>query len=226
MRIDRMSAPVQLTLDLPFDEAMTREDFIVSDANRQAFDFIQSWPMWPANVALLVGPAGAGKTHLANIWANAAGAQRHRAKNLAFEVIESWLDTGALVLEDVDGSGLDEVALFHLINMVRGGQGYLLMTGERALSGWAVTLPDLASRLRAAVPVSIGAPDDFLMRQVFLKQFADRQLVIDEAVIDYLVQRMERSLNSVREMVARLDREAFSQGRAITKRLAGEVAGF
>lgn len=217
---------VQLTLDLPFNEAMTRDDFIVSDANRQAFDFVSAWPDWPANVVLLAGPAGSGKTHLANIWAHEAGAQRHRAKNLTFETIESWLETGALVLEDLDFHSLDEIALFHLVNTVRGGQGFLLMTCEQPLSDWSLTLPDLASRLRAAVPVDIGAPDDALMRQIFVKQFTDRQISIEPQVIDYLVNRMERSLNSVRELVCRLDEAAFSQGRAITKRLAAEVIDF
>lgn len=221
-----LSHPIQLTLDLPYNEAMTRDDFIVSDANRRAFEFVNAWPDWPANVALLIGPAGSGKTHLANIWAHAAGAQRHRAKKLSFETISSWLETGALVLEDIDFHGLDEIALFHLVNTVRGGQGFLLMTCEQPLSGWSLTLPDLVSRLRAAVPIDIGAPDDTLMRQIFIKQFADRQITIEPSVVDYLISRMERSLNSVREMVSRLDDAAFSQGRAITKRLAAEVADF
>lgn len=221
-----ISNPVQLTLDLPYNEAMSRDDFIVSEANRHAFEFVSTWPEWPANVALLVGPAGSGKTHLANIWAHEAGAQRHRAKNLTFDTINPWLETGALVLEDVDFHALDEVALFHLVNTVRGGQGFLLMTCEQSLSGWTPALPDLASRLRAAVPVDIGAPDDALMRQIFIKQFTDRQISIEMPVIDYLISRMERSLNSVREMVSRLDEAAFSQGRAITKRLAAEVADF
>lgn len=217
---------VQLTLDLPFNEAMTQEDFIVSDANRNAFEFINSWPHWPANVALLVGPAGSGKTHLATIWAQQAGAQRHRAKTLSFESITQWLETGALVLEDLDFNALDEVALFHLVNTVRDGQGFLLMTCEEPLHANSFRLPDLASRMRAAVPVDIGAPDDALMRQILVKQFTDRQISIEPAVIDYLITRMERSLNSVREMVIRLDEAAFSQGRAITKRLAAEVADF
>lgn len=226
MQLPEASNPVQLTLDLPHDEAMSRGDFIVSDANRHALGFVDSWPDWPANVALLIGPAGSGKTHLANIWAHEAGAQRHRAKNLTFENITPWLETGALVLEDLDFNSLDEVALFHLVNTVRGGQGFLLMTCEQPLSHWSLALPDLASRLRAAVPVDIGAPDDDLMRQIFLKQFTDRQIIIEPSVIDYLVSRMERSLNSVREVVCRLDEASFSQGRAITKRLAYDVIQF
>lgn len=226
MPIRPAANPVQLTLDLPFDEAMARSDFILSDANRQAFRFVDAWPDWPANVVLLIGPAGSGKTHLANIWAEAAGAQRHRGKNLAFDLICPWLETGALVLEDAGAGETDEVALFHLVNEVRGGSGFLLITSEHPLGRWPLALPDLISRLRAALPVGIGAPDETLMRQVFAKQFADRQIAVEPAVVDYLISRMERSLSAVRETVRRLDRAAFAQKRAITRRFVAEILDF
>ncbi len=214
---------IQLTLDLPFEEAMSKEDFIISGANEQAFNYIQSWPQWPANVCLLTGPSGSGKTHLSKIWAARTGAQHHRAKNLTFDLTETWLQTGALVLEDIFMPGLDEAALFHLVNMVRGGQGYLLLTAEDSNFDGKTNLPDLASRLRAATPISIGSPDDVLLRQVLVKQFSDRQILIDEKAIDYLVQRMERSLSSIRIVVDLLDKEAFSRGKAITRHLISEI---
>lgn len=215
--------PVQLTLSLPFDEALQRDDFIVSEANEQALGFIEMWPEWPANVALLIGPVGSGKTHLSHIWAKQAGAQIHRGKTLQFDHIYPWLQTGALVLDDVDVFDIDEVALFHLINTVRNGDGFLLMTAEQPLSCWQLTLPDLISRLRAAVPVSIGIPDNQLMRQVFIKQFTDRQINIDPGVVNYLVHRIERSLKAVRDSVNTLDEAAFAEGRAITTRFASEI---
>lgn len=217
---------VQLTLDLPFDERMSRNDFVVGASNRAALDFVDLWPDWPANVAILTGPAGSGKTHLSNIWAEASGALRHRAKNLDIETFPQWLLTGALVLEDADVHGVDETAFFHLVNTFRVEGGYLLITAESPVGEWGLMLADLSSRLRAAVPVEIGAPDDVLLAQVLVKQFADRQLMVAPDVVAFLVARMERSLNAARETVNRLDDASLTRGRAITKRFAGDVLGY
>lgn len=218
--------PVQLTLDLPFQEAMRRADFIESPANAAALRFIEAWPDWPGNIALLTGPAGAGKTHLATIWAEKSGAQRHFAKALCFDRIEPWLQTGALVIEDVGGDQIDETALFHLLNTVRTEGGALLITAQNPLSRWHLSIADLISRLRAAISVEIGAPDDILLAEVYRKQFQDRQIAVDPAVIDYLLPRVERSLTAAREIVASLDRASSSRRRPITKRLASEILEF
>lgn len=217
---------VQLTLDLPFEERLGVDDFIVSEANQFALSFLEDWPDWPAQVAILIGPTGSGKTHLGNVWADFAGAQRHRAKNLTLEIIPEWLETGCLLLEDTGPDVNDEAALFHLINTVRNSDMFLLITAEEPPQHWNIVVPDLASRLRAAIPVEIGAPDEVLLRQVFAKQFYDRQILVEPGVIDYLVSRIERSLNAVRDVVDALDRAAFSRGRGITKRLAADVLGF
>ena len=81
---------------------------------------------------------------------------------------------------------------------------------------WHVELPDLRSRLRLATPVALGAPEDELLRQVLVKLFADRQLLVDKPVIDYLIARMERSLSAAVRLVDALDRAALSAGRRIT----------
>lgn len=205
---------------------MRRADFIESPANAAALRFIDAWPDWPANVALLTGPAGSGKTHLASIWAERSGAQRHLAKGLSFDMIEPWLATGALVIEDVNDEQLDETALFHLLNMVRTEGGALLLTSQSPLSAWRVSIADLSSRLRAAIPVEIGAPDDILLAEVYRKQFADRQIAVDPAVILYLLPRVERSLTAAREIVGWLDRASIARGRQITKRFAAEILEF
>lgn len=220
------AAQVQLTLDLPFEEAMGVEDFIVASPNAQAFDFITKWPDWPANVAVLCGPSGSGKTHLANIWTTLSGARQHKAKNLRLDVIPQWLETGALVVEDFQAGWFDEAALFHLVNAVRGGPSHLLITADEPPVKWGLQTADIMSRLRAAVPIEIEIPDDALMRHIFVKQFSDRQIIVEPNVIDYLLFRIERSLNAVRECVAMLDEAAFSKGRPITRRFAADVLGF
>ena len=88
-------------------------------------------------------------------------------------------------------------------------------------SALPVRTPDLASRLRAARPVELGEPDDALLRRMLVKLFADRQLDVDPAVIDYIALRMERSMAGAAAIVDDLDREALAAGSPITRKLAG-----
>ncbi|MEC9344189.1 MAG: hypothetical protein VYD64_10140 [Pseudomonadota bacterium] len=200
----------QIPLDLPVDAARARDDLIASPANRQAIEFIDAWPDWPGPVAVLAGPVGSGKSHMAGIWAERAGA--HVVDMSGLE--EPGTATGewsAVVLEDARPGGIPETALFHLINHLRATGGHCLITSREWPTAWRVALPDLASRLRAAQLVELAEPDDELLRQVIVKLFADRQIVIDPGVVEYLATRMERSLGAAGRLVAEIDREALSR---------------
>jgi chromosomal replication initiation ATPase DnaA len=131
---------------------------------------------------------------------------------------------GALVIEDAT-SHLDERALFHLINLMRQQDAFVLMTARTPPAMWRVELADLASRLRAIPAVQLRPPDDALLRAVMVKLFADRQLAVDEALITYLSTRIERSFAAARAAVEELDREALRQKRAVTRALAAELLG-
>jgi chromosomal replication initiation ATPase DnaA len=122
-------------------------------------------------------------------------------------------------LDDV-GPVVDEEALLSLYNRLHERRGHLLITTRLPVGAWTVRLPDLASRLRAAPAAAIGPPDDALLGAVLLKLFADRQLVVSEAVIEYLVRHMERSFAAARLVVAGLDAASLQQQRPITVALA------
>ena len=219
-----MNVPRQLALALPHAESFARDDFLIGDSNAHALAMIERWPDWADRVLALTGPEGAGKSHLAAIWAEKAGARRVSARALGETDLVASLATGALVVEDASAT-LDERALFHLLNLVREEDGYLLLTARTAPATWGVALPDLGSRLRAVPVVTASAPDDALLRAVMVKLFADRQLAVDENLIAYLATRIERSFAAAREAVAQLDREALRQKRGVTRALAAELLG-
>jgi chromosomal replication initiation ATPase DnaA len=216
----------QLAFDLEPAENFSRDDFIRGAGNAAALDLVDSWPDWPARAVAIVGPEGAGKSHLAAIWADAAGARRLASRALDESAVPAALATGALALEcgTVDAD-LDERALFHLLNLVKEQGGFLLLTARTAPAAWPIALPDLASRLRAVPVVTLAAPDDAMLRAVLVKLFADRQIAVDEALISYLVVRIERSFAAARAIVATLDREALRRQRPVTRALAGEILG-
>ena len=133
------------------------------------------------------------------------------------------LATGALVLEDLTPESLDEPALFHLLNLAREERAYVLITARAQPAGFPVTIRDLASRLRAIPVVTLSAPDDALLRALIVKLAADRQLAVDEALVNYLANRIERSFAAARMAVRRLDEEAMRQHRPVTRALAAEL---
>jgi chromosomal replication initiation ATPase DnaA len=200
----------------------SRDDFLEGPSNAMALRLVERWPDWPARVVAIVGPEGSGKSHLADIWANRTGARRLSARALDQTAVPGALATGALALENV-AEPLDEVALFHLLNLAKEDDATVLLTARQPPAQWAIRLPDLVSRLRALPVVELAAPDDTLLRAVLVKLFVDRQLAVDESLISYLVARIERSFAAARAAVAALDREALRQRRPVTRALAAEL---
>ena len=128
--------PRQLALALDHAESYARDDFLSGAGNAAALELIDSWPDWPGNAVALIGPEGSGKSHLASIWAAASGARTMSGRVLGESDLLASLATGALVVEDA--AAADERALFHLINLAREEESFLLFTardGAHCLAG-------------------------------------------------------------------------------------------
>jgi chromosomal replication initiation ATPase DnaA len=220
------AAPRQLAFALDPRENFSREDLMVGPGNAAALQLVESWPHWPARTLALIGPEGSGKSHLAAIWAAAAGASCLASRALDEAAVPAALSSGALVIERAGGDDdIDERALFHLLNLAQEQRAFLLITARTTPAGWPIGLPDLASRLRALPVVTLAAPDDAMLRAVLVKLFADRQLAVDDGLISFLMVRIERSFAAARSVVAALDREALRRQRPVTRALAGEILG-
>lgn len=216
------SKPRQLPLELGHVAAASRDDLVVGRSNAAAVELVDRWPDWPGQVVVVAGPAGAGKSHLASIWADRAGAVRLSGAELTAAGTPALGETPVLV-DDADTMPIDEQALFHLLNSVRAHDGHLLMTARRFPMAWGVALPDLASRLRTATTVEIHEPDDALLAAVVTKLFADRQVEVEARVVQFIVRRIERSLDTAIALVERLDHAALERRSRITRPLAAET---
>jgi chromosomal replication initiation ATPase DnaA len=212
-----------LAFALPHAESLTRDNFLEGPANTAGLALVDSWPDWPNRVMLLVGPEGSGKSHLAAIWAEEAGARSISAHALTATAVPGALATGALVVEDLKSQDLDERALFHLLNLAREDAAFVLITAREPPSSLAIELRDLRSRLRALPTVLLMPPDDQLFRALIVKFCADRQMVVDEAVVGFLATRIERSFAAARQAVELLDSEALRLGRPVTRALAADL---
>jgi len=216
----------QLALDFDHRPALGAEDFLVAPCNADAVGWIDAWPDWPGPALVITGPAGAGKTHLARVFLSKSKGNPVTPVDLAVDEPPALVaDAPACVLDNAEAAldqGLAE-HLLHLFNHVAETGRHMVLTAQRPPSRWDIPLDDLASRLNAASQARIGPPDDALIAAVLVKQFADRQLMVADDVISFLVARMERSFDAARRIVAAVDALALKERRNITVPLVRKV---
>ncbi len=216
-----------MAFDLPHRPALGRAAFFAAPSNAAALAAIEDWRGWPGGRMLLVGPAGAGKTHLAHVFAAVCqGAVVVSAQALAD--VAGLAALPGVAVEDVEliaGDRAAETALFHLHNLLLAEGGRLLVTAAAPPRDWGLTLPDLHSRMQGAPLVRVEAPCDALLSAVLVKLFADRQIDVTPPLIRWLVPRIERSFAGAGAAVARLDAAALARGLPLTRRLAAKVMG-
>jgi len=217
-------APAQLSLDLPVRAATGRAAFLVAGPNAAAVALVDGWRGWPQGRLALAGPPGAGKSHLAAVWAEEAGAQTVGPGALPSP---GDLAAGAHLAVDgadeVAGDGSAEERLLHLMNALAETGGRLLLVGRTPPARWPVALPDLASRLAATPVARIGPPDDPLLAAILVKLFEDRQIAVPPDLVAYCAGRMERSFAAAQALVAALDARALAESRPIGRKLAAAV---
>lgn len=171
----------QIALPLTTRRAEDPARIVVGKANQAVIDALADPSVWPFRVAVLAGPPRSGKTLIAR-WAEAQG-----------------------TIGVVDDAHLaDETALFHRWNQTQeGGPPLLLVTGR---DPWQIALPDLRSRLGAALHLTIGHPDDEMVAALIEAHAAARSLVVGDGALTYLVPRLERTFAGIEATVATADR--------------------
>ena len=223
-------AAAQLVLNFEHRPALGGEDFLVTPCNEDAVAWIDRWPDWPSPALVIHGPAGCGKSHLAQVFQAKSGAVRVSATDMLQKEPPALLEgVSACLLEDTgqvfgkENQAELEEALLHLYNTVREHDGSLMITGKTPPARWPITLADLSSRLKTATVAQIGSPDDALLAAVLVKQFADRQIRISGDVVSFVQARIERSFDVLGQFVDATDKLAMAEKKRITIPLARRV---
>lgn len=174
-----MSSQIALPLSQRSDADPDR--IVIGSANQAAIDALADPSSWPFHSAILAGPPRSGKSLLAR-WFAAQGAG-----------------------DVIDGAErLEETEIFHRWNRAQeNGRPLLLVTDSE---GWEINLPDLRSRVGAALHIAIESPDDEMAAALLESHAARRGLVLGEGAPTYLVPRMERSFAAIEGLVAAIDR--------------------
>jgi chromosomal replication initiation ATPase DnaA len=211
----------QLPFDYGHEPSHLEDDFIEGQGNRLALAHIRAFPEWPGPLTLLEGPAKSGKSHLAGVWLERAGAFAANSGNLA--ALSEIERDRPLLIEDADRAGYDEPALFHVLNQSIRDRRPVLLTAREPIANWPFETDDLKSRARLASRFTLTLSDDIQLTQMFVKLFSDRQVSVDPKVVAFLVARMDRSPEEAVALAEISDNLALSRGTAITRRIAAEA---
>jgi chromosomal replication initiation ATPase DnaA len=212
----------QLPFNFDHRPSLSGDDFLVASSNKEAVAWLDKWPDWPAPFLVIYGPPGCGKTHLAHVFMAKSDALQLTPAMISDAQLPTLLSTSENFVMDGKGA-FDEEALFHIYNDLASRSGHMLITATAPPNDWSIKLADLASRLKAAPAVGIGMPEDDLIKAVLGKLFSDRQVRVESGVIDYVMKRMERSLDAARHFVELADKAALVEKKGITLPLARQV---
>ena len=171
----------QIVLPLDLRRSGEADRIVVGSANEAVIDALGRPETWPFRTAVLAGPPRSGKSLLAR-WFAAQGRG-----------------------EAIDGAdALDETALFHRWNRAQEDGHPILLVIDR--EGWEIALPDLRSRMGAALQLEIGTPDDEMVGALIESYAQQRGLALGEGALTYLVPRATRSFAAIERLVATIDR--------------------
>ena len=217
----------QLSLPITWAFSKKRKDFVVSDCNRYAFEWLEKWPFKiKDNFVCMVGEKGSGKTHLSRIWAERLGADIINANNDVFNkwynIISSENVQKYFVLDDADLIK-DDILLFYIYNTIKEKNAYLLMTSVDFPNKWDLKFNDIKSRLSTLNIIRIQKPNELVIISIIEKMLLQRGIIAKENVIEYIANRIERSYESMNYWVNRLDSLLIDKKSGLSIKIVKEI---
>ena len=212
----------QLILKFPEHRAYKKEDFYVSPSNQEAYDFINNWPKWIKRIVNIFGPSGSGKSHLSSILKTKTKCLEILANELNEDIIFEFKTKEVLIIENFNEK-ISEELLFSLWNIALQDNKYFLINSIKPISSYKFKLPDLTSRIKSSLNIGIKLPSDDLISAIIAKNFSDKQIMVEEKHIDYIIKRIDRSYEKISQFILTLDRYSLKKGSPFSLKLIKEV---
>ena len=212
----------QKLLDFGIAESFDENDYYVSKSNYFAKNIIEAWPKWEKKIVNLTGDKYSGKTHLSNIFKKKSNALYLYSKDICDNSLKKIKLSNNIIIEDLDES-FDEKLLYSLFNLVEQDNKYLLISSKKPIDTMKFTLPDLLSRLKNCIIAKIEQPDDELIYAIILKSFSDRQINLDNKIIDYIIKRIARSYGKMHEFIYKIDELSLKKKKSINFKIIKEI---
>ena len=212
----------QLLLNFNFSKNYKKDDFFVSKSNFFAFNLIDTWPKWEKNIINICGEKYSGKTHLSEIFLNKNKGKILNSKKFIFNKAHNLRIYQNIILEDFN-SDIDEESIFSLINFVDQNNKYLVINSLKPINEMNFKLKDLKSRAKNSLVAKIENPDDQLIKVLLAKNFSDRQIKIDNKLIEFAVKRITRSYGKIFEFIYKIDEMSLKMKKSIDLKTVKKV---
>ena len=204
----------QLLFNFEHKQNFKDEDFYVSKSNYFAFNLINAWPKWEKKILNICGDNFSGKSHLTNIFLKKFKGLKINANLFKNESLQKIKVHQNIVLENFD-QNIDEVLIYSLFNTIDRDNKYLIINSTMPINEINFQLDDLKSRTKNCLFAKIEKPDDELMFALILKNFSDRQIVIDKKLIDFVIKRIDRSYSKIYEFIYKIDELSLKRKKPI-----------
>ena len=214
----------QLIIKFDYEKNFKDDDFYVSTSNKSVFDTLSSWPKWEKNFLNIVGDKYSGKTHLINIFLKKFKGLKLNAKSLNDEDLNKIKIYENIILEDLD-ENVDEKLIYSLFNIIDIDNKYIIATSQKPITSIDFSLVDLKSRTKNFLIQIIDKPDDELLFALILKNLSDRQISIDEKLINFIIKRIDRSYGNISNFIYKIDELSLKKRKPIDFKLIREVLG-
>jgi len=212
----------QLLLDFDIKRTFNDHDYYVTNNNYFAFNLIDNWPKWEKKILNISGEKFSGKTHLANIFRSKSSAlllNENEIKNDVFKKIKLY---ESIIVDDFSNS-IDENLTYSIFNLVDQDNKYLLINSETPLCEINFKLPDLVSRSKNLLHAKINPPNDDLIFAIILKNFSDRQIKLEKKIIEFIINRIDRSYSKISEFIYKIDELSLKKKKPINLKTIKEI---
>ena len=212
----------QLLLNFEYKQNFKDEDFYVCNSNYYAFNLINSWPKWKKNFLNICGEKYSGKTHLSNIFLKKFKGIKIDANSFENKNLKEIKIYENVILDNL-GQNVDERLIYSLFNIIDQDNKYLIINSLIPVSKISFKLEDLRSRTKNCLVAKIDKPEDDLMFALILKNFSDRQIIIDKKLIDFIIKRVDRSYGKIFEFIYKIDEISLKRKKSIDFKIIKEV---
>ena len=217
-----MSELNQLLLELDHKKNFNEYDYYISKSNYFAFNIIDKWPKWEKKILNITGEKFSGKTHLANIFKSKTKALLINADKIDEKIFNKIKLFESIIIDDFEKFN-DERLIYSIFNLIEQDNKYLLINSLKPINEIYFELQDLVSRSKNCLIAKIDKPDDDLIFAIILKNFSDRQIKVEKKIVEFIINRIDRSYRKIYEFIYKIDELSLKKKKPINFKTIKEI---